>query len=258
MLHSLDTKRFFKDDKIGVFHETGHNLGCGHLSGYCAPEFPEFSAATGIRYQSLMGGGAACDKKGLNAVRLKLFADSTKEYCEDGHCFSLGDETFDCASKIKDRLSKVVQNLNLPCDDINAPLVDYCVHQNGMKCEPDVKLDEEEFETKAECAEYISSNPDVCPSGIFYWLPKKGIKCRCCESDFDMVADSDDTLYEVSSDIDGDDFTAFSIAVMPLNNLGINLLAIFGLLAILRLGLNICCEQNKHYTIESTIEHDEI
>merc|ERR1719285_652616 len=88
-----------------------------------------------------------------------------------------------------------------------------------------------------------------CPAGC---CPEKD--WFCCESGFEVVPDSDDTLYEVRKSIDGDDFTVFSISVMPLNDLGINLLALFGLLAMLRLGVKTCCEQNKYDTIESAKE----
>lgn len=187
---------FRRDDKIGVMHELGHCFGCGHKMGYCAPDHKQFEAVTGIRYQSLMGGGAACDSKGLKKERLRLFEDMTKKYCEAGVCISLGDENFKCATTIKKKFAEKVAGLRPQCGSdlatgINGGNFDFCVVEAESKCEPFVEFDTSMFEGEGDfvatniqdCIEVMKLHENVCPSGTFFFNSGKDI-CYCCTGDY--------------------------------------------------------------------------
>merc|ERR1719204_2472760 len=142
--------------KVGVVHEIGHNLGCGHESGYCPENFGEFSQAVGKRYQTIMGGGGACEKSDeIENIRLKLFTDPNKEYCENDVCYKLGNEDYNCVKKMISNLEKDVARLEVrTCPEMDAR--GYCLYAPETKCTDAVEVGK--FEDLHSCVDYLLSD----------------------------------------------------------------------------------------------------
>jgi len=179
---------FRKPRKIGILHEIGHNLGCSHQTGLCQPNFEQFAEATGKRYQTYMGGGAACPKRDLSGqeferLRLPLYTDANKSFCEEGHCLKLGTKKFDCAGKIRQRLVKMVENLSpLRCSSGEENYLGFCLEHKQASCgSKNTVFMSGNFENTIQCANFVK-NTIQCPSNVFYyrsWARQKK-RCGCC------------------------------------------------------------------------------
>jgi hypothetical protein len=179
---------FFNTEKIGIYHEIAHNMGCGHQSNYCPQEkFEAFAYATGKLPQTVMGGmGAGCDKddfEDFDDWRFLYFTDKDKEYCENGACVPLGNEDYDCAGKMRNQIEEFKSKYENKCDKlgVNSGLFDYCIHGDNLSCDltNDFQVD---FGGKKneDCAKAMNDDPSLCPSMTFYTNKRKG--CACCDT----------------------------------------------------------------------------
>lgn len=190
---------FLDPKRIGILHEIGHNLGCGHETAFCQPNFKEFAAATGKRYQTLMGGGQACDPTGLEQIRLRLYTDANKSYCEGDVCLKLGAPGFDCAGKMREEFVHVLKRVSpKKCSKrkMNDSILGYCVYKEQKIC-AGTKL-EGEIKGRSICANLIESS---CPSKTFYHQSNRG-SCVCCDDvrARKLIVSPKTDLYRVSSE----------------------------------------------------------
>jgi len=179
---------FFNPNKIGIYHEIAHNMGCSHQSPYCPQEkFEAFAYANEKLPQTIMGGmGGGCDKddfEDFESIRLMYFTDKNKEYCENDVCVPLGNEEWDCAGDMK----RVTENMKSSNDcervgklGLNSGLFEYCHHGKDLTCEltNEFKVDFEGKKAK-DCAAAINDDPSLCPSKTFYTKKKS---CVCCDT----------------------------------------------------------------------------
>jgi len=193
---------FLNREKIGILHEIGHNLGCQHQTDYCPSNFEEFATATKKRYQTNMGGGAACPftvgQTKLEKIRMHLFTDASKSYCEDGVCFKLGAPGFDCVEKMKKEFLRVLKKTgpNKCKSKSESSVFGYCVYKEKKIC-PATFLKVGHVMDKTSCANLIESS---CPTKTFYYDFNRR-KCFCCNDirPRKLTASTTSDLYTVNS-----------------------------------------------------------
>jgi len=186
----IGEQALFNDDKIGVFHELGHNLGCPHQSPFCPKDVDEFVTVNKKLYKTIMGGGGGCNDlydwkaEGIEKIRALYFTDSKKKVCENGVCQSLGDEEYDCVNvNMKDKFAQRLREWYPACgsDDELAKTQSLCSVAKDMTCDSRRIGKQGAFPSLEACAEFIKDNPDKCSSGMFFYAKARD-NCRCCQS----------------------------------------------------------------------------
>lgn len=251
----IGEQALFIDEKIGVFHELGHNLGCGHQSEYCPADVAEFLAVNHRLYKTLMGGGGGCNEfydwqaEGIERIRALVFTDPEHPYCENGVCQSLGDEEFDCVSKIRSKWDQRLSKWTPECgsDDRNAVARPYCLVAEDMTCTESSRIGSSgAFPTTEDCSSHVRENPENCPSGIFFYKSNKKT-CICCESE-EMISAESKKVYRNQDLVVTEEPQSF--ALLNFQEPVMNLMAVIGGISTLYwLGNQMFCTQEIYKTV---------
>jgi len=211
---------FFNRNKIVIMHEVGHCLGCGDKAGYCQSDFEQFAQVTGKRYLTAMGGGATCDDTlygGLEKLKLPLYEDATKQYCESGVCLTLAPPEKECTTTIKNKFEEQVGKLKPYCGSeltaMNGANWKYCIVQRKAECIDSTNFGHDgDFSPagKSDCAEILEQDESLCPSKTFFWNWNRRV-CKCCslshsDENFETTDNKWDILQlDITSNTNGDE-----------------------------------------------------